>query len=137
MDFTITFVKLFFWTVYLIAPLLFFLGLVIIVLGQIVCRVEKWEKFDGLYWSFITATTVGYGDIRPMKKASKTLSVLIALVGMMFTGIIIAITLNTAMVAFEKHVDERVIEKNERRIWLILYPKPQTLLVYMPRARKW
>ncbi len=111
MDFTITFIKLFLWTVYLIAPLLFSLGLLIVVLGQIVCRVEKWEKFDGLYWSFITATTVGYGDIRPMKKISKTLSVFIALVGMMFTGIIIAITLSTVEVAFEKHVDERVIER--------------------------
>jgi len=80
-------------------------------LGQIVCRVEKWETFDGLYWSFITATTVGYGDIRPMKKVSKVLSVLIALLGMMFTGIIIAVTLNTTTVAVEKHGDEKIIEK--------------------------
>ncbi len=114
MDFTITFIKLFFWVIYLVAPLLFFLSLVIIVLGQIVCRVEKWEKFDGLYWSFITATTVGYGDIRPMKKVSKALSVLIALVGMMFTGIIIAVTLNTASVAVEKHADMQVIEKMKK-----------------------
>ncbi|NOZ54679.1 MAG: two pore domain potassium channel family protein [Gammaproteobacteria bacterium] len=115
MEFTITFVELFFWTTYLVAPLLLFLSLVIIVLGQIVCRVEKWEKFDGLYWSFITATTVGYGDIRPMKKVSKTLSVLIALIGMMFTGIIIAITLNTTSVAVEKHADKQVIEKMKER----------------------
>ncbi|MCK5920491.1 MAG: two pore domain potassium channel family protein [Methylococcales bacterium] len=85
--------------------------MLIIILGQIVCRVEKWEKFDGLYWSFITATTVGYGDIRPLKKGSKALSVLIALVGMMFTGIIVAVTLNTTSVALDKHIDERVIEK--------------------------
>ncbi|NOX49316.1 MAG: two pore domain potassium channel family protein, partial [Gammaproteobacteria bacterium] len=96
---------------YLVAPLLLFLSLVIIVLGQIVCRIEKWEKFDGLYWSFITATTVGYGDIRPMKKVSKTLSVLIALVGMMFTGIIIAVTLSTTSIVVDKHADKQVIEK--------------------------
>ena len=111
MDFTITFVKLFFWTIYLVAPLLVFLSFLIMVLGQVVCHVEKWEKFDGFYWSFITATTVGYGDIRPLKKVSKALSVLIALVGLMFTGILIAVTLNTASVALEKHGDVQIIEK--------------------------
>lgn len=111
MEFTLTFLKLFFWSLYLVAPLLVFLSLVIITLGQIVCRIEKWSIFDGVYWAFITATTVGYGDIRPLKKISKALSVLIALVGVMFTGIIIAVTLNTASVALEKHVDKSVIER--------------------------
>ncbi len=111
MDFTLTFIRLFFWSIYLIAPLLAFLSFVIIALGQIVCQLEKWSKFDGLYWSFITATTVGYGDIRPLKKVSKVLSVLIALVGIMLTGIMIAVTLNTTTIAFEKHVDKSAIEK--------------------------
>jgi len=111
MEFTFTFIRLFFWSIYLIAPLLVFLSFVIIVLGQIVCDIEKWNKFDGLYWSFITATTVGYGDIRPLKKVSKVLSVLIALVGIMFTGIMIAVTLNTTSIAIEKHVDKSAIEE--------------------------
>jgi voltage-gated potassium channel len=111
MDFTLTFIRLFFWSIYLIAPLLVFLSFVIIVLGQIVCYIEKWNKFDGLYWSFITATTVGYGDIHPLKKVSKVLSVFIALVGIMLTGIMLAVTLNTVSVAFEKHVDKRAIER--------------------------
>lgn len=111
MEFTVSFIRLFFWSIYLIAPLLVFLSIVIIVLGQIVGRLEKWRKFDGLYWSFITATTVGYGDIRPLKKVSKVLSVLIALVGIMLTGIIIAVTLNTASIAFEKHINKSAIEQ--------------------------
>jgi voltage-gated potassium channel len=111
MEFAIAFVELFFWSIYLVAPLLVFLSFLIIVLGQIVCHLEKWEKFDGLYWAFITATTVGYGDIRPLKKASKALSILIALVGVMFTGIIIAITLNTTSVSLEKYGDVHLIEK--------------------------
>lgn len=93
-----------------------FLSLLIIVLGQVVSRIEKWEKFDGLYWSFITATTVGYGDIRPLKKISKALSVLIALVGMMFTGIIIGVTLSTVPVAVEKHVDKRVLKELKEKL---------------------
>ena len=71
MEFTITFIELFFWIIYLIAPLLGFLVLLIIALGQIVSSIEKWDKFDGLYWSFITVTTVGYDDIRPLRKYPK------------------------------------------------------------------
>jgi voltage-gated potassium channel len=103
-------IHLFLWSIYLVAPLLTLLGILIILLGQIVCSIEKWRKFDGLYWSFITATTVGYGDIRPLRKLSKILSVVIALVGLMFTGIVIAVTLSTATVALEKHGDKQVIE---------------------------
>ncbi len=111
MEFTLDFIQIFFWVIYLVSPLLLFLSLVIVMLSQLVGRIEKWSRFDALYWSFITATTVGYGDFRPLKKASRMLSVLIAFVGVMFTGIIIAITLNAASIAFEKHVDKRVIEK--------------------------
>ena len=111
MEFTLDFIQIFFWVIYLVSPLLLFLSLVIVTLGQLVSRIEKWSRFDAIYWSFITATTVGYGDFRPLKKASRVLSVLIAFVGVMFTGIIIAVTLNAASIAFEKHVDERVIEK--------------------------
>ncbi len=111
MEFTIAFVKVFFWSIYLVTPLLVLLSFIIILLGQIVCSIEKWGKFNGLYWSFITATTVGYGDIRPLKKVSKVLSVAIALVGIMLTGIIIAVTIKTASIALEKHGDDRVIEQ--------------------------
>ncbi len=111
MEFTLTFLKLFFWSIYLVAPLLIFFSIFIIALGQIVTRIEKWSKFDALYWSFITATTVGYGDIRPLKKTSKALSIMIALLGMMFTGIIIAVTINTTATAIDKHIDESVIEQ--------------------------
>lgn len=116
MEFTIGFIRIFFWSLYLIAPLLIFLALTIVLLGQIVCRIEKWKKFDGLYWSFITATTVGYGDIRPLKKVSKTLSVFIALVGVMFTGIIISVTLNTVRITFDKYVDKSAIERVKEKL---------------------
>jgi voltage-gated potassium channel len=116
MEFTIAFIQLFTWSIYLVLPLLAFLGLLIVVLGLCVCQIEKWNRFDALYWSFITATTVGYGDIRPLKKLSKVLSVLIAIVGMMLTGLIIAITIRTASIAFEKHADVQTIETMKQKL---------------------
>ncbi len=111
MEFTITFVQVFSLSVGIVAPVIFFLALLILSLGLIVARTEKWTKFDTLYWAFITATTVGYGDIRPLRKISKVLSVLIALIGMILTGIMVAIALNATSVAMEKHTEKSVIVK--------------------------
>lgn len=83
---------------------------IIIVLGQIVGKRESWARFDALYWSFITATTVGYGDIRPTQKLSKVLSILIAFVGLVFTGIVVALAINAASIAFSS-VHEGVAPK--------------------------
>ena len=113
MEFTVTFIRLFFWGMYLVSPLLVFLSFVIIVLGLFVCRLEQWKIFDGVYWSFITATTVGYGDIRPVKKISKLLSVFIALLGLVFTGILVAAAIQTSSIAFEMHADQHVIQRLE------------------------
>ncbi len=105
MDFTLDFIQLFMYGIALTAPLLLFFALLIVVLGQIVGRRENWSRFDALYWSFITATTVGYGDFRPTHRYTRTLSILIALLGIMFTGIIVAITINTATLALKAQTE--------------------------------
>lgn len=105
MQFTFTFLKLFFVGVSLAAPLLLFFVLAITIVGQIVGRREGWPRFDSLYWSFITATTVGYGDIRPLQKISKLLSVVIAFLGLIFTGIIVSLAIHAATTAFSEHSD--------------------------------
>ena len=116
MEFTLNFIAFFLQAIYLLFPLLLFFILVIVLLGQIVGRIEGWSKFDSFYWSFITAITVGYGDIRPLKKSSKAISIAVALVGIMFTGVIVALTVTTATEAFKKHFDiksaQDYIEKN-------------------------
>ncbi len=116
MEFSITFIQLFYWGIYLISPLLVMLGFVIIILGLIVGYMESWNKFDALYWAFITAFTVGYGDIRPLQKWTKILSVIIASIGIMFTGIIVAITVKASSIAFNMHVDPSVLQQIEQQI---------------------
>ena len=105
MEFTFTFLKIFLYGLYFVAPLLLLIVLTTIFLGQIVGHIESWKRFDALYWSFITATTVGYGDIRPTYRTSKVLSILIALTGLVFTGIIVAVAVRSATYAFNIHVD--------------------------------
>jgi len=104
------FIKLFFMSIEVVSPLLMFLIIVIVILGQIVTLIEKWTIFNGLYWTFITALTIGYGDIQPLKKTSKTLSVLIGFIGIMFTGIVVAVTINTTQVVLDKYANKSMIE---------------------------
>lgn len=87
MEFTFTFIDYFFRAIYLVAPLLILLSFIIVSLGLLAGRIEGWSKFDSIYWSFITAMTVGYGDIKPSKKRSKFLSIIIAFVGFMLFGL--------------------------------------------------
>jgi hypothetical protein len=45
--------------------------------------------FTALYFSFITLTTVGYGDISPVADVARMLAVLEAMTGTLFVGVLI------------------------------------------------
>jgi len=98
---TLTFLKQFGIGLYLTFPLLLSLAALITLLGQAVGRKEDWSRFNSFYWSFITATTVGYGDIRPAKHGSRILAILIAFLGLVLSGIIIAVAVNAATLALK------------------------------------
>ena len=104
MEVAAEFLRLFLRGLYFTAPLLLILMLILVLIGQIVGRHEAWSKFNALYWSFITAFTVGYGDFHPCKRLSKGLAILIALVGVIFTGIVVAIALHAAQTSFKKYI---------------------------------
>lgn len=104
MEMAAEFLRLFLRHLYLTWPVLLLLVLILALLGQIVGRHEGWSKFDALYWSFITAFTVGYGDFRPIRRLSKALSVVIALAGVILTGIVVAVALHAAQIVFGKNL---------------------------------
>ena len=116
MEFTLLFLKLFVYGLELAAPILLLLLTVIVVLGLISGRHESWSRGEALYWSFITATTVGYGDIRPGRRLSRVLAVIIAFCGLMFTGILVALAISAATFSIEskhnlpeiKHIIEQI-----------------------------
>jgi len=100
---TITFLKQFFLGIWLTFPLLLTLAAFIVLLGRVAGKKEGWSVFDSFYWAFITATTVGYGDIRPVRIGSKIISIVIALMGLTFTGILIAVAVHAATLALTTH----------------------------------
>jgi voltage-gated potassium channel len=46
---------------------------------------------------------VGYGDLRPTKPRSRILAILIGILGLTFTGILIAISVHAGTVALAAH----------------------------------
>jgi len=79
--------------------LLLSLAIVVTLIGQAVGIPEGWLRFESSYSSFVTATTVGYDDIRPVKQRSRILAALIAFLGLTLTGIVIAVAVHAATLA--------------------------------------
>lgn len=111
MEFTLDFLHMFGTGLFYIAPLLISMLLVIVVLGHFLGRLEGWSRLDSMYYAFITATTVGYGDFHPRKKLSKILAIVIAFVGIIFTGIVVAIALHAGQHAFNETHDATEITR--------------------------
>jgi len=105
MEFTLYFLRIFFSDLLYASPLLSFLVLSIGLVGYRIGRLEGWTASDALYHAFINATTVGYGDLYPTRKRSKLLSLVLAFVGLIFTGIIVAIALHAAEYAYSAIYD--------------------------------
>jgi voltage-gated potassium channel len=96
---TIVFLRDFAMGLWLMFPLLFALLAAIAGLGQAVGSREGWSRLDALYWSFVTATTLGYGDLRPARGSSKLIAILIAFLGLILTGIVIAAAVQATSLA--------------------------------------
>jgi len=112
MEITIKFLQLFFFALWHVLPVIGFLMALIVVLGGIVGRREGWSMSDSVYYAFITATTVGYGDFHPTKALSKHIAVVISFVGLILTAIIVAVALHAGGYAFKSSSDyDEVIDK--------------------------
>ena len=111
MEFTLTFLELAWLTLQVTTPIWLLFITLIVVLGQIAGRIERWPPLSALYWSFITATTVGYGDMRPASRGTRIVAVLIALCGLVLFGIIVAIAVQATTHSVQLHGDLREIRE--------------------------
>jgi voltage-gated potassium channel len=57
---------------------------------------------DYLYFSFVTLTTLGYGDITPVSAFAKSLTIVIAIVGQLYLTILIALLVGKYLTNPEK-----------------------------------
>jgi hypothetical protein len=72
-------------------PILSGLLMLIVALGLLVGRCEGWRISESLYFSFVTALTIGYGDLAPKMLITRSLAILIGLCGVLLTAIVAAV----------------------------------------------
>src|ERR1700761_2786769 len=62
-----------------------------LVLGILVGYFEGWRVSDSAYFTFVTGLTIGYGDLVPVRLATRLIAVVIGFSGILLTGLIAAI----------------------------------------------
>ena len=67
-----------------------------------IAATEKVSFGKALYFSFITGLTVGYGDIAPVTSIGRVISVLMGLIGILFTGVVVATAVEATRHAWEE-----------------------------------
>jgi hypothetical protein len=105
MKFIKDFLTIFLYLFYHLSPIWGFLSVTITLLGLVLSKMEGISIGSGIYLAWITATTVGFGDITPVSGASRVLCVFLAIIGIINTGIILSIALNASRGAMERNLD--------------------------------
>ena len=74
----------------------------VVVGAAAVTHVEKIPFADALYFAFVTGLTIGYGDIVMHTPVGRLIALLIGLVGILFSGLMVAVLVYAVRESIEK-----------------------------------
>jgi hypothetical protein len=80
-------------------PILFAIFAWQLALGLLIAWIERWSLGDGVYFTFVTGLTIGYGDLVPHQPLSLFLALLVGLLGVVLTGLVAAIAVRALQTA--------------------------------------
>ncbi len=92
---SLTFLHYVYRSIKFVWPIFSSLLIMMILLGQVIGVREGWTIGDSFYFTFITGFTIGYGDITPHYPLTKLLAIILAGVGFLFTGVLVAIAVES------------------------------------------
>ncbi|HOX20910.1 MAG TPA: potassium channel family protein [Gemmatimonadales bacterium] len=102
MTFVLDFIEIYARGLFYLWPIFAVLIGFIAALGLRIGALEGWEPHEAVYFAFITATTINFGDRRPTMRRSRWLALVIALAGVLLTGLIVSIGLEAVAHAFRE-----------------------------------
>jgi len=103
-----TFFGIFLRIIYVVRKVLLTLIVFIFIMGVLLSIVEGLSLMDGIYFAFVSALTVGYGDIVPHTIIGRTIAVfLLPITGMLITGIMVAAAINAIDKGLRKEASMR------------------------------
>jgi voltage-gated potassium channel len=68
--------------------------LIISLSGILIARLDGVPLGEAIYFAFITAFTVGYGDIAPKSRGARLVTVFLSFVGVVLVGILVAVAVH-------------------------------------------
>ena len=74
-------------------------ALVIALAGVLISRFDKLPLGESIYFAFITAFTVGFGDIAPKSKGARVVTIVLSFFGLLLAGIVVAVAVHALDVA--------------------------------------
>ena len=85
-----------------VRSVIFALIVLIIIGATVIAFVERMPFGDSLYFSFVTGFTIGYGEIVPKTVLGRLVALLIGLIGIVFTGMVVAVAVRAVQKTFEE-----------------------------------
>jgi Na+/H+ antiporter NhaC len=79
---------------YELGGVLVILLVIILLSGVLVARFDKMPVEDAIYFAFVTALTVGFGDVTPRSRGARFITVFLAFLGVVLVGIVVAIAVH-------------------------------------------
>ena len=91
----------FWYTIWVFKAIFFGLLLLIVAGAGLIAHAEGLSFDHALYFSFITGLTIGYGDIVATTPVGRVTSVVLGVVGILFTGIVVAAAVRSSKLAWK------------------------------------
>jgi voltage-gated potassium channel len=80
-------------------PVLFAILAWQLTFGFLIAWIERWSLGDGVYFTFVTGLTIGYGDLVPHQPLSRFLALVVGFFGTVLTGLFAAIAVKALQTA--------------------------------------
>ena len=73
-----------------------------LVMGALVSLLQGWPLGDAFYFTFVTALTIGYGDLVPKGFLARLIAMVIGFTGILLTGLVAAVGVRALQLATDE-----------------------------------